>query len=156
MTTGGNSELLRLLPALLPMAIAWGHEQSERIARDGTALTPGELAIARRVGVRCPERIKVLPVPSVPMPYSLALRAATIQAGMFGTHVHGMTLGYGIFVMEEMLSPRLLAHEFRHVWQYEEAGSMERFLTEYLTQIVTAGYYEAPMEVDARTHEVEG
>jgi hypothetical protein len=155
MAISGNSELLRLLPALLPMAIAWGHEQSRRIARTGRSLSAEELDVARQVGVREPERIRVLYVPTVPMPYSLALRAAAIQAGMFGPHVRGMTLGYGIFVAAEHASLRLLSHEFRHVWQYEEAGSIDDFLTTYLTQIVTVGYYDAPLELDARAHEVE-
>ena len=150
-----NQELLRLLPALLPLAITWGHDQSARIARLGSALSADEIDVARRVGVREPERIRVLQVPTVPMPYSLALRAAAIQAGMFGPHVHGMTLGYGVFVAAEHTSTKLLSHEFRHVAQCEQAGSLDNFLTEYLTQIVTVGYDDAPFEVDARAHEFE-
>jgi hypothetical protein len=150
----GNSELQRLLPALLPLAITWGHDQSARIERLGSPLSEDELGVARRVGVREPERIRVLQVPTVPMPYSLALRAAVIQAGMFGPHVHGMTLGYGVFVAAEHVSLRLLSHEFRHVAQFEEAGSLDDFLTQYLTQIVTVGYEDAPFEADARAHEI--
>jgi hypothetical protein len=155
MATGGNSELLRLFPALLPLAVAWSRDQSDRIARLGTPLSEQELDVARRVGVKEPERVRVLQVPTVPMPYSLALRAAAIQAGMFGPHVHGMTLGYGIFLATEHASLRLLSHELRHVFQYEQAGSLDAFMTNYLTQIVTVGYYDAPLELDARASEIE-
>jgi hypothetical protein len=61
-----------------------------------------------------------------------------------------MTLGYGIFVEAEHASIRLLSHECRHVYQYEQAGSIDAFLTEYLTQIATVGYADAPLEADAR------
>ena len=155
MATGGNSELQRLLPALLPLALTWAHDQSARIARLGSPLSADELGIARQVGVSDPERIRVLHVPTVPMPYSLALRAAAIQAGMFGPHVHGMTLGHGVFIAEEHASIRVLSHEFRHVAQCEQAGSLDNYLTQYLTQIATIGYNDAPFEVDARAHEIE-
>ena len=154
MATGENSELVRLFPALLPLAVAWGRDQSDRIARLGAPLSEQELDVARLVGVREPERVRVLQVPSVPMPYSLALRAAAIQAGMFGPHVHGMTLGYGIFLAAEYVSLRLLSHELRHVFQFEQAASFDEFMTNYLTQIVTVGYDDAPLEVDARAHEI--
>jgi hypothetical protein len=57
-------------------------------------------------------------------------------------------MGYG--------TPRLISHEFRHVAQYEVAGSIEAFLPVYLAQIVEAGYEAAPFEVDARNHEIAG
>ena len=154
MTTPRHPELVRLLPALLPLAMVWARDQSERIARLGEPLSDDEQAVARQVGVREPEHVRVLQVPSVPLPYSLALRAAAIQAGMFGPNVHGMTLGYGIFLDAAHVSKRLLSHELRHVFQYEQAGSLEGFLETYLTQIVTVGYHDAPLEADARAHEV--
>jgi hypothetical protein len=49
---------------------------------------------------------------------------------------------------------QLLAHECRHVAQYEMAGSVAAFLTVYLHQLVTVGYDNSPFEIDARAHEV--
>ena len=65
----------------------------------------------------------------------------------------GLTLGYGVYVCHGHGSIRLLSHEFRHVYQYEHAGSIAAFLPAYLQQIVTVGYNNAPLEVDARAHE---
>ena len=50
-------------------------------------------------------------------------------------------------------SLRELSHEFRHVYQYEAAGSIAAFLPVYLQQIVAFGYANAPFEADARAHE---
>jgi hypothetical protein len=50
---------------------------------------------------------------------------AAIHIGLLGPNTAGRTVGYGIFIAERC-TPRLLAHECRHVYQYEQAGSMRR------------------------------
>jgi hypothetical protein len=71
----------------------------------------------------------------------------------------GLTLFYGIFVVEGTYSRRMIAHECRHVQQYEERGSIQAFLQEYLPQILTVGYDDSPLEKDAentaRQYELE-
>lgn len=52
--------------------------------------------------------------------------------------------------------PRLLSHEYRHVHQYEAAGSIAAFLRRYLQQIAEVGYERAPYEIDARQWERAG
>jgi hypothetical protein len=65
-----------------------------------------------------------------------------------------MTLGYGIMIVGERASRRLLSHELRHVHQYEDAGSIAAYIPRYLGQIVDVGYFDAPFERDARAHEL--
>ena len=68
----------------------------------------------------------------------------------------GLTLGHAVLVdARHQRSERLLRHEFRHVYQYEAAGGFGAFLTDYLAQIVEYGYFDAPLEVDARAHELD-
>jgi hypothetical protein len=63
----------------------------------------------------------------------------------------GLTLGYAVLVCRDHEArPRVLSHEFRHVHQYEVAGSIAAFLPGYLQQIVAHGYANAPLEIDAR------
>ncbi len=62
----------------------------------------------------------------------------------------GMTLFYGIFLREGAYSRELLAHECRHVQQYERCGSITNFLEVYLFQVLTRGYEDAPLEKEAR------
>ena len=68
----------------------------------------------------------------------------------------GLTLGYAVFVRRGHETLRLLSHEFRHVYQYEQAGSIGAFLSVYLPQVVQFGYEQAPFEIDARAHQETG
>jgi len=64
-----------------------------------------------------------------------------------------MTLGHGIFVCSGKADIRLLTHELRHVYQYEQAGAVERFLGGVLTPYRRVPYYNAPYEKDPRAIE---
>jgi len=78
---------------------------------------------------------------------------AALGTGLLGPGMVGLTLGYGVYICRGHGTVRLLSHEFRHVYQYERAGSIAAFLPVYLHQIATVGYYNAPFEIDARAHE---
>lgn len=43
----------------------------------------------------------------------------------------------------------------QHVWQYEQAGSIASYLPIYLQQVADYGYEDAPLENDARDHEIK-
>jgi len=146
-------DLRAALPLLLPKAIAWAEEEAMRVADSGRALAANEITLARRVGVAKPERIRIQSCDRLPMPKDPSLQAAAVQTGLLGTGMVGLTLGYSVFVCSGHETPRLLAHEFRHVYQYEQGGSISNFLPVYLQQIVTVGYGNAPFEIDARAHE---
>jgi hypothetical protein len=91
------------------------------------------------------------------LPTDTALRNAAVQTGLLGPGMIGLTLGYAVLIRRgHEASPRLLSHEFRHVYQYEAAGSIAAFLPGYLQQIVAFGYVNAPLEADARAHECHG
>jgi hypothetical protein len=144
------------LPVLLPRILAWGNTQAELISLRGTPLNAAGLTIASRVGVFQPGRIRILTVPTVPAPADPELQQIAIEQNLIGPHTAGLTLGYGIFIVVGCLTPRLLAHECRHVYQYEVAGSIEAFLPLYLQQIAAVGYERASYEVDARAWEWVG
>ena len=65
----------------------------------------------------------------------------------------GLTLGYGIYICQGHNRIRILSHEFRHVYQYEQLGSISAFLPVYLQQIVTFGYRNTPYGLDAKKFE---
>jgi len=143
------------LPILLPRAIAWAEMEADRAAKIGQALSSAAVDIALRVGVAHPDRICVLIDDAMPMPEDRELQAAAVQTGLLGPHMAGLTLGYSVFVRRGHDTWQLLSHEFRHVAQYERAGSIADFLPIYLRQIVEAGYFNAPLEKDAREHEID-
>lgn len=141
------------LPAIFPKVIRWAEATAARIAEEGTPLS-GELqAIALRLGVAHPERIRTLEVMHLPHPQDDELCQACFATGMLGANMNGLTLGYSILVRSGCATPRLLAHNFRHVYQFEEAGSLAAFLEIYLTQMVIYGHNDAPLEWDARQQE---
>ena len=146
-------DLRAALPLLLPKAIAWAQEEELRAATSGRALTADEITLAREVGVVNAKLIRVKSCDRLPMPPDPSLQAAAIQTGLLGPGMVGLTLGYSVFVCRGHETRRLLAHEFRHVFQYEQNGSIAGFLPVYLQQIITVGYRNAPLEIDARAHE---
>lgn len=147
-------DLVRDIPRLLPGAIAWAEARARKASEVGTALTADEQNIARAVGVVRPELVRIEIVGDrLPMPDDPLLRAAATQAGLLGPGMVGLTLGYSIFICRGHKTRRLLAHELRHVYQYEQHGSIAAFLPVYLGQVLQVGYEAAALERDARAHE---
>ena len=141
-----------LLPQLMPAAIEWARVQADYILANGRSLTDKERSIALLVGVRHPEKVRILEVTTIPAPDESMLSYMCQYTGMLGPDTIGLTLDYGIYIRSDVsLETNVLAHECRHVYQYEDKGSIAAFLGEYLTQILEYGYEAAPLEVDART-----
>lgn len=147
-------DLRRELPKLLPGAIAWAEARAKEASEVGAPLTAQEQNVARAVGVRRPELVRVEIVGErLPMPDDPVLQAAATQAGLLGPGMVGLTLGHAIFICRGHQTRRVLAHELRHVHQYEQYGSIVAFLPVYLIQVLEVGYEDAALERDARAHE---
>ena len=145
-----NMDVNANLPVLLPLACAWVEEQSRFICKHGEPITESEFALARTVGVTRPEYIRILLVPAIPVPEDALLRAACAQLNFLGPSTEALTLSYGIYLRSgSELDRRLLAHEFRHVSQYESHPSIASYLSIYVKQLLEYGYDEAPFELDA-------
>jgi hypothetical protein len=143
------------LTTLAPRAIAWAEQQSAAVARSGRALTPAQEALARRVGVRRPELIRIEVVDSFPLPQDADVKAAAMRIGLAQPSVVGLTLGHSVLVRRgHEADAQLLSHEFRHVFQYESRGGIAAFLAQHIGDLARFGYEDSPFEVDARAHEV--
>jgi hypothetical protein len=150
-----NGALISSLSTLIPKAVAWAENQSQEALQMGVPLSEALLAVARRVDVANLDRIRILEVPLLPTPEDPLLKQAAIDTGLLGPNMVGLTLGHAVLVCSGYAHDvRLLSHEFRHVYQYEQEGSISAFLSLYLQQIVTLGYESAPFEIDARQHEI--
>src|ERR1700722_12759130 len=146
-----DEALLLALPRMLPKAITWVEAREREILVQGQPLNFSGVRLARTVGILHPERIRVRLVTQMPIPEDPELQAAAVQTGLLGPDTKGITFGYGICLLQA--HPRLISHECRHVFQYEQAGSIGPFLEVYLGQIARYGYYDAPLEIDARRWE---
>lgn len=139
---------------LLPKAIAWARKQEFLAKYNGSPLTEDQMEAACRVGVRQPDLIRLMCVEHPPQPDDPDLRRISSLVGLLGPDTSGLTLGYAIFIVRGHETMRLISHECRHVYQCEQYGLIDVFLPNYLSQVVAYGYYNAPLEVDARNHEI--
>lgn len=142
------------LPRLLPKAVEWAEQQAAHALAAGSPLSDQLIDVARRVGVQAPQSVRIMAVERLPRPGDPDLRMAADESGLLGPNMVGLTLGHAVFIVARQETVRLISHECRHVYQYESHGGITAFLPIYLGQIVKYGYRNAPMEVDARNHEI--
>lgn len=136
---------------LLSKAVAWAKLQSGSVLGSGLPLAEDELAIARQVGVASPEKVRIQWVSRLPVPNDPVFEPL-LQRTRFAD-MDGVTLGYAILLVKERTDLKLIAHELRHVHQYEQLGGIDGFMPVYLAQVSKVGYFDAPLEQDARLHE---
>ena len=145
-----RQSVLAQFAMLLPLAAKWTAEQEEWILRQGVPLSEDEIGDAKAVGVRKPNRVRLLRVDAIPIPSDPKLKAAAVAIDFLTPVTRGLTLQYGIFVRSDCWRDRtLIAHELVHTAQYERLGGILPFLCKYLFECVTIGYPAAPMEQEA-------
>jgi len=145
-----QESLLSQFEILLPLAAAWATEQERKILRDGVSLSADEIADARAIVMKEPDRVRLLRVERIPRPTPPQLRAACDAIHFLTPATRGLTLGYGIFIRSDCWGDRLLiVHELAHVAQYERLGGILPFLRKYLFECLTVGYAAAPLELEA-------
>jgi hypothetical protein len=138
------------LEQLLPLAVQWAAEQERRVLCEGVSLSKVELADAKAIGVRNPERIRLLRVDSIPVPVHPMLRAAAASINFLTAAPRGLALDYGIFIRADYWRDRaLIAHELVHTAQFQRLGGILPFLHTYIFQCATVGYPNAPLELEA-------
>lgn len=139
-----------ILTAALPLATAWVEEQQARILAQGTPLTPHQRFDAHLAGVKSSASVRLLRVDFVPIPTNPILRKANDLFGLVSPVTAGITFGHGIYIRDDMWGDRaLVAHELVHVGQYERYGSVRAFLHDYLSECLTIGYPNGPLEQEA-------
>lgn len=134
-----------------PWISRWVEKQESRILAEGRPLSPREVRAAFALGVRYPERLRVLSYNHIPMPGPPFLWRIAEQLGFPATNAVGMCLRYGIMLHSSAAQDfQVLLHECAHTMQYERAGSPREFIREYLRQCLIDGYHEAAWEKEAR------
>ena len=145
-----RQSVLAQFETLLPLASEWASEEEQRVLHEGVPLSEREMSDAKIIGVRRPERIRLLRVEAVPMPTDPQLRAAAETIHFLSPETRGLTLQYGILLRWDCWRERpLIAHELVHAAQYERLGGILPFLRQYLVECLTIGYANAPMELEA-------
>lgn len=118
---------------LAPLACAWAKTQEAYILRHGVPLNEGQLADARRAGVKHPTRVRLLVVDRIPLPEDKELAEAARRAQIMTDASRGVAMGHGIIIRADSWQNReLLLHQLVHVAQCERSGGLESFVNEYL------------------------
>ena len=145
-----QDSLLAQFEMLLPLAVAWATEQEREILRDGASLSAEEIADACAIGVKEPDRVRLLGIETIPRPTQPQLKAACDAINFLTPATRGLTLGHGIFIRSDCWRDRsLIVHELAHVAQYERLGGILPFLRRYLFECLTVGYSASPLEREA-------
>lgn len=133
------------------LAARWAAEQETWLMRHGEKLTPTGKKFAAAAGVKNCDKIKISFQSQIPAPRDPFLKSVNEQLQLITPNTEGLTLGYGIFVRsDKQKENKLLVHEFAHVAQVERLGGLTSFLSVYLQQCFDFGYFNAPLEVEAR------
>ena len=141
--------LKHALPLVLPIAAHWARKQEGRALAEGEPLDKTGLKIAKMMGVRHPERIRVLAVDEIRGPRGPILGRLEESLNLLGTSTKGICYRYGIFIRDLVDDRRLLAHECVHTGQYERLGGFKPFLRAYLRECIDPGYPGGPLEREA-------
>ena len=137
---------------LLPQYIDWAQETDEKGVEIGTPLNNEERLLAEEIGIKHPEKVRIVYVDDVPYPYdNFALKVFGEAVGLVGEGItnNAQVFGYSIYGRKdfELTRPKL-AHELVHVLQVERA-SLDKVVTQHFFDMAEYGYDKAPLEVEA-------
>lgn len=124
----------------------------KRILFEGRPLTADELALARAANIKHPDRVRILVLPSIPVPQSAYLRAKLDELDLLQLIrlARGTTKGYGIIVTHSGSRRRkVIAHELVHVGQYEQLGGIAALMRHHLPDLISNGYRRSTIESEA-------
>lgn len=137
-----------LADGLAPILARWSQSREREILRSGCPLSHELTAFAEKLGVSQPETLRLEITPRVPLPLSDRLTSLARRIGVPVFHPAGMALGRGIAATSD--DPSLLRHEIVHLLQYQRLGGHPQFMHAYLVECLIHGYFDAPMEREAR------
>jgi len=141
-----------VLKILLPQYIEWGYETEAQGLKIGNPLDEEGLELAKEIGIKSPEKIRIIYVDEVPFPHdNFALKVVGESMGFIGGSIinEAQAFGYSIYVRKgEVFDKPKLAHEIVHVLQIERSN-FENVTLQYFSDLAKYGYSKAPLEVEA-------
>ncbi|MBL1176853.1 hypothetical protein [Pantanalinema sp. GBBB05] len=136
---------------MLPFIEVWLGQQETALLQAGQPLTTAQLRDAQQVGVRYPERIRVVVSEKIPMPQGGVWVVGFYLYRLICRRPIGFALGYGIYIRSPYRNSRsVLVHELVHTAQHERFENLGAFVKEYLSEVLEFGYRYAPLEEEAR------
>jgi hypothetical protein len=145
-----HQQLIMML--VLPQYIEWAAQTEVKGLQVGVALDEQQLLLAKEIGIKSPENVRLVYVDEVPFPRENPVLNAVGEAlGFIGEGIinNAQVFGYSIYVRKgySLTTPNL-AHELVHVLQIERSN-LEQVITQHFADLVTYGYDDSPLEVEA-------
>ncbi len=145
------SVLQRMLPTILPLAVAWITSVEKDLQAHSRFLSANEVQDAICLGVRHPDMVRVANVEKLPEP-SDELNLLARQLRILTPDTPSLTYGSVIAVRRDMKKrPEALLHGLVHIAQIERCGGLRSFLRDYLESCLEFGLEMSPFEIEART-----
>ena len=137
---------------ILPQYINWASDTEAAGVQQGEPLNAAQLEIAKEIGIKQPEKVRLVYVDVVPFPYhNPMLKLVGEATGFIGEGVinNAQVFGYSIYVRKDYpLTTPKLAHELVHVLQIERA-SLKQVITQHFADLLKYGYDNSPLEREA-------
>jgi hypothetical protein len=137
------------LEPLMPTVIEWAIKEEADALKNGEPLNRAESEYAKAIGIRHPEKVRLLKVYAIPFPTDPMIRLAANEKGFVLSEMRGLTLGYAIFIREDCWRQlSLVVHELAHVHQYESHGGLS-LLRQFVLEYFIDGYSNSSLEREA-------
>lgn len=137
---------------LIDVLTRWSRAWEEHVLLYGRVLSTNQLEDAKSIGVSDTGKVKILTVPTIPMPPFPLVYETLILPGLLEPLSKAFTVGYGIFVRPFYQNMRwIITHELVHVMQHERCGGTREAIKIYLNELFSVGYASAPMELEAHS-----
>ena len=155
-----KTEITQKVDALMDEVLVFARKSESYALVHGRKLTVNELKYAKSIGVKHPEKVRVIVTSDFPVPTNKEVLKGFKELGFDSMFVAGITYRYGIYIKSSWLVSKeyVLAHELIHVRQVEETGNWKKYTRQYLIQAFSYEYFEMPYEHEAykKTEEFKG
>ena len=133
--------------------IEWAQSIEAEGQKRGTPLDAQQIDLAHEIGIKHPEKVRLVFVDTVPFPTEdESLRQIGEGLGFIGAEVinNAQAFGYTIWVRKGfMLDRPSLAHELVHVAQIERSESFGAYARQYMLELSEHGHAAMPLELEA-------
>jgi hypothetical protein len=137
---------------LIPQYIEWAHKTEANGLEIGAPLEERQLLLATDIGIKHPEKVRIVYVDEVPFPYeNFALKVLGEALGFIGENIinNAQVFGYSIYVRKGFeLDRPILAHELVHVLQIERSN-LDDIIMQHFSDMAKYSYRGAPLEAEA-------
>jgi hypothetical protein len=136
---------------LMDGVLAFALKSESHALEHGRKLTVSETKYAKSIGVKYPEKVRVMISSDFPVPMNKEVLKGFKELGFDSMFVTGITYRYGIYIKSSWLISKeyVLAHELIHVRQIEKTDNWKKYLRQYLIQAFSYEYFKMPYEHEA-------